>query len=78
MYSHKLCPIFRWMDEVNEVNNGFMELFQHYNGILVILSSQNSIITLHGRWIILLKGEGSIYRSRVGEMDGQDVKMMRW
>ena len=40
--------------------------------------SQNNIITLHGGWINLVKGEGSIYRPRVGGMDGQDFKMMRW
>ena len=42
------------------------------------MSSQNRIITLHGRWIVLVKGEGSIYWPRVEEMDGQDAKMMRW
>ena len=41
------------------------------------MSSQNSIINFHGRWMILVKGDGSIYRPRVGEMDGQDDEMVR-
>ena len=58
-------------------NNGVMEVFQHYNGILVVSRSQNSIITLHKKWIILVKGESLICRPRGREMDGQDAKMMR-
>ena len=43
----------------------------------LFLCSQNSIITLHGRWILFVKGEHSIYRPRDREIDGQDAKMMR-
>ena len=53
-------------------NNRYMEVFWQFS------SSQNNIITLHERWMIFVKGNGSIYRPRGREMDGQDVKMMRW
>ena len=58
-----------------------MESWSDFSIIIVFwyfLCSQNRIITLHGGWMILVKGEGSIYRPRVGGMDDQDVKMMRW
>ena len=58
-----------------------MDSWSDSNIIMVFwyfMSSQNSIITLHKRCMIFVKGDGSIYRPRVGGMDGQDARVMRF